>query len=128
MKQKIRAMIFAVGSIFATQVCAMSTYYFQTGIYVDYELPANEPLTFVNGFMWTIKASCKILSSEKDNYVNFKVLRKEGSINNIKVSSGESIKLLFHPDDMVHIMAISGGKVELTNLSKVTITARYYSE
>lgn len=124
MKRTICAAVLAMGGLLAsTHAFAIGSYTFQSGIPVEYELPPNEPQVFSNVFMWPVKASCKIISATPENTIAFRVLRKNGSVNDVKMSSGDQMTLVFYPNDVVHITAASGGKVELLNLGKNKISA-----
>jgi len=129
MKKKIAATLLAMTSLLlSTHALSMNSYVFQSGLPVEYELPPNEPQVFSNIFMWPIKANCKIISTIPENIITFAVLRKDGSVNNTKMSAGDKITLVFYPNEVVHITAAAGGKVEMRNLNEKTISAQCFAE
>lgn len=124
MKRTLYAALLAMSSLLATTPAfAMGSYVFQSGIPIEYELPPNDPQVFSNVFMWQAKASCKIISTTPENTIAFRVLRKEGSVNGIKMSSGDKVTLVFYPNEIVRITAAAGGKVELLNTGNTKISA-----
>jgi len=123
MKQKFFATLLALSSVISMNTAAAATYQFQSGPPVEYSLEPNKPQEFANIFMWKAKATCKILTQESQVPIAFTVLRKSGSVNNIKMSTGDSITLVFYPNQTVDITAESGGVVRLENLGTKTISA-----
>ena len=123
MKRTIGVLLLGLGCILATHAFSATQHPFQLGPTIDYELPVNEPQVFSNVFMWTVKASCTINSTEANNIISFRVLRKTGSVNNMNLSSGETVTLILHPKEVVYITALPGAKVELLNQGRTTILA-----
>ena len=123
MKRNIGVVLLGLGCLLATHAFSATQHTFQIGPAVDYELPINDPQVFSNVFMWTVKASCTIKSTEANNIVSFKVLRKTGSINNRNLSSGDVMTLTLQPREVVYITALPGAKVELLNQGSTTIVA-----
>jgi len=124
MKKKLFTTLLAVGSLMiSTHTFSMNSYVFQSGLPIEYELPPNDPQVFFNIFMWPVKVNCKIISTTPENIIAFKVLRKDGSINNIQMSTGDQMTLIFYPNEVVRITAAAGGKVEMQNLGEQGITA-----
>jgi hypothetical protein len=93
------------------------------GASYEFTLPPNVPQIFNNVFYWTIEAKCSISSSNESNLFSFTVLRKSGALNNINLSQGDAMVLIVHPGDQLHITAVAGGRVELTNHGEETIKA-----
>lgn len=93
------------------------------GLTYEFTLPSNEPLTFVNTTFWVIDSICTIVSDVEDNPFSFKVLLKSGTLNGVQLSKNDSLSLIVHPGDRLHITAASGGKIELVNHGLSTIKA-----
>lgn len=123
MTRNIGAVLLGLGCLLATHAFSARQHTFQPGLAVDYELPINDPQVFSNVFMWTVKASCTIKSTEASNIVSFKVLRKTGSINNMNLSAGDAMTLTLQPREIIYITALPGAKVELLNEGATTIVA-----
>ncbi len=98
--------------------------FFQMSPAAEYQLPAKEPQVFSNIFRWTINAECVVLQSDEVNPISFKILRKEGTVNDITLSKGEALRIDVHPDDIFHVIAVPGSSVELTNEGETTIITR----
>ena len=97
---------------------------FPQSTHYDFILPAHEPQIFSNAFMWTVDSKCTIITDVESTPFSLKVLRKSGSLNGVKLSKGDSMDVIVHPGDKLHITAASGGRVELTNNGEETIKAR----
>jgi hypothetical protein len=124
MRKKLCATVLAMSSLMiSTHAFSMNSYVFQSGLPVEYELPPNDPQVFSNIFMWPVKASCKIISTTPENVIAFRVLRKDGSVNNTKMTTGDQMTLVFYPNEVVRITAAAGGKVEMKNLGEQKISA-----
>ncbi len=124
MLRTIGCALLLAGGMFSSQSFAIQNYTLQAGPAYDYELPSKDPVVFSNIFMWSIKASCSIMSEDDDNFISFKLLRKSGTINETPLASGDEMSLVVHPSDTFYITAISGAKVELINHGDKSIVAR----
>ncbi len=123
MRHALLGALLVVSSALAQNSAIAATYQFQSGPPVEYSLPPHTPQEFSNVFMWKVKASCKIITKETQVPIAFKVLRKKGAVDGINMSVGDSITLVFYPDQKVEITAESGGVVQLENLGEKTISA-----
>lgn len=123
MKKQFTTALFCIGAFLSAATHANNTHILQVTPSVDYDLPANEPQIMTNVFRWTINAECTIIKSDETSVISFKVLRKKGSINDITLSRGESLRLNIQPKEKFNISAIPGAAVELTNEGETTITA-----
>ncbi|MDP3704965.1 MAG: hypothetical protein Q8R24_03525 [Legionellaceae bacterium] len=121
MFRKLGLSLFCTISLMANSSFAATTHVFSIGSGIDYELPVNEPQLFSNPFMWTIKAVCAIKSDDDDNFLSFKVTRKTGSLNGIKFSTGDSMKISLHAHEKMFITAAPGAEVELINIGTKVI-------
>lgn len=88
---------------------------FPQGFSYDVPLPAQEPQVYTNASFKKAKYDCKIISEALDNPFSLTVLDKTGSLNNVKLSKGQSLDIIVHDGEHVLITAASGGKVKLTN-------------
>ena len=123
MKHKISVFLLSLGCLFSTSIFSATQHIFQMGPTIEYELPVSDPQVFSNIFMWTVKASCIIKSNEPNNTISFRILRKTGTINDINLTLGDTMTLIFHPQDTVYITALPGAKVELINQGSAAIIA-----
>ncbi|MDF1646335.1 MAG: hypothetical protein P1U61_05045 [Legionellaceae bacterium] len=124
MKKQLTAALFCISTLLTTPVLASNQHILTVSPAIDYELPVNEPQIISNVFRWTITADCTILKSNATSTILFKILRKKGTLNDITLSRGESLRLTMQPDETFHIVAIPGSSVELTNEGDMDITAR----
>ncbi|MCH9763529.1 MAG: hypothetical protein K0U24_04770 [Gammaproteobacteria bacterium] len=122
MKKQLTTALFCMGAFLSAPTQANNEHMLQLTPSVDYDLPANEPQAFTNVFRWTINAECTIIKSDAKSAILFKVLRKEGRINDITLSRGESLRFNIQPKETFNISAIPGAAVELTNEGETTIT------
>jgi hypothetical protein len=121
MKKTLTTALFCISTLLATPALATNQHQLQITPSVDYELPSEEPQVFSNIFRWTINAECTVLQSDESSSLLFKVLRKTGTINDITLSRGESLRIDVHPDEIFQIAAVSGAAVELTNEGETTL-------
>ena len=115
--------LFCTNILCSTHAFATPDNFATQGLSAEYTLPSNIPQIFSNVFFWTIFATCTIISEHADNVISFKVLRKSGSVDNIPLSTGDIRNFQVHAGESLKISAISGGKVELTNLEDIAIKA-----
>ena len=123
MMQKIGIGLLCGCSLFSTGTFSITNHQFTQGLAVEYELPVNDPQVFSNVFFWTVKATCIIISQNNENPISVKMLRKNGSVNNTQLTTGDSMGLVVQPGDKLNIIAVSGAKVELINHGTVSIKA-----
>jgi hypothetical protein len=83
---------------------------------IEYTLEANEPLLISNPYLWTIKAVCTVMNKDDDNFLAFKVTRKQGKLNGVELLTGDSMTLRLHSNEKMNITAVSGAEVELLNI------------
>jgi hypothetical protein len=124
MKKKLKTALFCITALLATPVLSASQCLFQVNPSVDYELPPHEPKVISNVFRWTINAECTILESDTNSSIFFRILRRTGTINQITLEKGESLRVDVHPDETFEVIAVPGASVELTNEGETPITAR----
>lgn len=92
-------------------------------ITVEYELLPNQPQTFVNYMFWAIEANCIITTEDASNDLYVVALAKKGKINNVPLSSGQSLQVTVHDKENLKISADSGAQVQITNLGQHTVKA-----
>ena len=93
------------------------------GVGVAYVFPTNESVLLTNDFLWSIKAVCTAMSENESNRVSVRMLKKSGSYNNTKLSTGDSFEVTLHNKDNFEITAVPGAEVEFTNLGDKTLFA-----
>ncbi len=123
MIRKIGYTLFCGCSLFATTAFSTTNHYFTQGFSIEYELPVNVPQTFSNGFFWTVKANCTIISDTNENPISVKMLRKTGSVNDTQLTTGELLGLVLQSGEKLSITAVPGAKVELINMGAKSIKA-----
>jgi hypothetical protein len=126
MIRKIGFNILCASCLLATNAFSTGYHSLAPGMFIEYELPINDPQIFFNIFFWELKASCTILTDAPNAPVSpllVTMLRKKGSVNAIPLFTGEKMGLTVHPGDTLDITADSGAKVELVNLGEKSIRA-----
>jgi hypothetical protein len=95
----------------------------QQSFSIDYELPPNIPQIFSNYVFWTIEANCTLATEDQSITLNIVALAKQGKINLIPISSGQTLQLTLTSNENLRISADPGAKVEITNLGEHVVTA-----
>ena len=126
--RKFGAALICVVSLYTTSAFSTANHNFIQGLSVEYELPVNDPQVFSNIFFWTIKAVCTIVSETSENPLSVTMLRKNGLVNDLQLTQGDSMGLVVQPGDRLHITAVSGAKVELVNQGVKTVRASCSTE
>lgn len=96
----------------------------QLGSEINYTLEANTPLILSNPYLWTINATCIIQNKEDNNFLAFKVINYQCSLNNKVLFAGESRTIRLHPNETLYISALPGSEVELLNIGKQAIITK----
>ncbi len=104
---------------------ATTPFIMQMGSGYNFELPAKTSQIFSNPFVWEATATCTMLENKDTNDfpVFFKVTRKKGVFNGVKMSSGDTAQLLLHAKDKMKVTAAPGAEMELINIGEYTIRA-----
>ena len=123
MLRKIGLTMLCATALLSTNAFSVTEHTFNIASTYEFTLPSNEPQVFTNIFFYSIDATCTIISDAQDNPFNFTILRKSGSLNGIPLSTGSTMDLIVHPGDKLHITAVSGGRMELTNHGENTMKA-----
>jgi len=125
MKKTLRTSLLCLSALLATPALAINQYILQAGgPSIDYELPINEPQLFTNIFMWIINVDCTIISKSSINTISVRALRKQGSVNDISLSPGDTMVVTVDAGEAMRLTAQPGARVELTNEGDEHITAR----
>ncbi|CAM4499011.1 MAG: hypothetical protein LEGION0403_FIIPPAGN_01757 [Legionella sp.] len=90
---------------------------------VDYEFRPNQPLVLANYMFWTISANCMITTENSSAPLNVVAIAKKGKINDIPLTAGESMQVPVFNGETLRLSADSGARVEITNLSQMTVKA-----
>lgn len=106
-----------------TEAMASNEHTFSLSNAYEFTLPSKVPQIFSNIFFWTIEASCTIETKDASDFLSLTVLRKAGSLNGVRLTQGDSMSVTVHPGDVMHLTAESGGRIEMTNQGKSTVTA-----
>ncbi len=87
----------------------------------NYEFEPNKPVDISNPLLWSIKASCKISTTDESD--NLKGVMKKGSGTLNGQSVGTGVELELKNGDILTITATSLASVEITNLGINTVSA-----
>lgn len=94
------------------------------GVNMDFILAPGAREEFTNFSFQTIHAKCVISSQDEEGDDFFvEVLRKTGVINEQHLSAGDNTIIHVHDQEILKIIADSGGKVALTNRGEHTVRA-----
>ncbi|MDX2345854.1 MAG: hypothetical protein QNK11_03150 [Legionella sp.] len=124
MKKQLKAAVLCISALLTTPLLANNLNLLQIDYVGHYELPSNEPQVFVNFTRWTAYVECVIEQSDVTSAISFKVLRKKGTINDITLSKGETLRIDVHPKEAFHVIAIPGASVEMLNEGDESIMAQ----
>lgn len=127
MNNIMKKTLFTLCGLLAIPAVASLPYSFESGAPMTYELPANEPQLFINIFRWPVEATCSMLEREKESPLSFAVLKKKASVNDITLSSGDSLEMMVSPKDSFVIRAEPSAKVEITNHGEQVVVMRCYA-
>lgn len=121
MRRFIKAAFICLLTFSIAEAATINPSEIQLGSGVQYKLQPNTPQLISNQYLWTVTADCTITSKGSDNFLSIKVTRKEGTLNNERLVSGDTRTLRLKLGDEMHISAISGAAVELLNIGKQNI-------
>lgn len=93
----------------------------KSAVSIQYDLKPNESQIFSNFLFWELTGTCSILSPVHDNPLFFTVLAKNGSINGVKYSKGESLDFIAKVGEVFEISAEPNAQVELKNTGNVAV-------
>ena len=123
MLRKIGFTLLCAAASLSTNSYSMMNHTLQAGVTLEYELPPNDPQTFINYMYWEITANCKITTEDESNELLAEALAKNGKINDVALSKGETMRVLVHQGENLKLSAESGAKVRITNLGQHTVKA-----
>ncbi|CAM2975893.1 hypothetical protein [Legionella worsleiensis] len=123
MLRKIGFSLLCAASIVSTNVYSVVTNIMQPSMSIDYELMPNEPQLFVNYLYWDLQANCVITTNDESNELFVEALAKQGTINDVILVKGATMRIIVRQGDTLKINAQSGAKVKITNLGQNTIKA-----
>ena len=124
MLRKICLGFMCMAAIASTSSYAIESSQLKTqSITMEFDLPPGQPQLFTNYMFWTVEANCKMSTEDESNTLNVVALAKKGKINDVPLSSGQSLQVTVHPGENLKLSADSGAKVEITNLGRHTVKA-----
>lgn len=123
-KKTVMALCCTAGLLMSSSQAA-KPFVMQMGSGYDFELPAKKSQIFSNPFVWDATATCTILENKDttDFAISFKVTRKRGTLNGVKMSSGDTAQLILHAKDKIKITGAPGAEMALTNIGEYAIRA-----
>lgn len=124
MLRKIGFSLLCAAATLSTNVYS-ANHTLQPGLSLEYVLAPNKPETFINYMYWEIEANCIISSENKTvgNELFAEALAKQGKVNDVVLTMGNSMRVVVHNGETLKISAQSGAKVRITNLGQNTIKA-----
>jgi hypothetical protein len=91
---------------------------------IDFHFKANQSQVFTNTFPWVLNVECTLYCDDAlHNALEFIVLKKNGSLNDMPVYVGDTMSMDIHPFDKFKISAVSGARVQLINKGEGEVTA-----
>jgi hypothetical protein len=87
----------------------------------NYEFEPNKPVDISNPLLWSIKASCKISTTDESDNLKGVMKKGKGTLNGQSVGTG--VELDLKNGDILTITATSLASVEITNLGTNTVSA-----
>jgi hypothetical protein len=114
MLRKIGYTLLCAAAAFTTNAYSM-VHNLQVGITLEYFLPPNEPQEFANTWFWPVTANCLMTTTDDSNLLFVEALKKNGAINDVPMSEGESREITIQNSENLKIKADSGAKVKITN-------------
>lgn len=123
MLRKIGFSLLCAASIVSANAYSVVTNIMQPSMSIDYELMPNEPQIFVNYLYWDLQANCIITTNDESNELFVEALAKQGTINDVLLVKGATMRVVVRQGDVLKINAQSGAKVKITNLGQNTIKA-----
>lgn len=100
-----------------------SNHTLQPGLSLEYILAPNKPETFINYMYWEVEANCIITTEDEGNELFAEALAKQGKVNDVELTMGNSMHVIVHNGETLKIAAKSGAKVRITNLGQHTVKA-----
>ena len=118
---------------FILSLCCASAFISTATLAVQYELTpkvemeitlhSHVPANFTNSFFRRLKATCTVKTPEANNTIKALMTKKGAIINGQPLGIGESMEIVVHGGDTIHIDAEVGSTAQLTNEDANDITA-----
>jgi len=91
---------------------------------IDFNFGVNESQVFTNTFPWVLNVECRLKCDDNvKNILEFTVLKKHGSLNDMPVTVGDTRTINVHHLDTFRISAVSGARVQLINKGEAAVSA-----
>lgn len=91
---------------------------------IDFKFGVNDSQIFTNTFPWVLNVECRLTCDDNvKNTLEFTVLKKHGSLNDLPVTVGDTRSIDVHNLDSFRISAVSGARVQLINKGQATVSA-----
>lgn len=123
MIRKIGVSLLCAAALFSADAYSIQTNVMQTGSTLVYELKPNDPQMFINYMYWEVTANCKITTVDSGDELYAEALAKQGKINDITLTKGNTLSVTVHQDETLKITAAPGAKVRITNHGNHTVKA-----
>ena len=121
MKTAAQATLLFAISFFSSSAFTTTVHNFAPSLAMEIELPPKDPQIFVNFLRWEVKGSCEVISTEAENPISFKMLKYQGSLNDVVFNPGESLSIIARPGQQFILKAKSRAEVEVLNEGSVAI-------
>ena len=123
LKKRIIALGFIFGLLMNASFAAKNVN-LTLGSGINFNFNVNESQVFTNTFPWTLNVECTIVCDDNvKNALEFIVLKKNGSLNDIPVYVGDTMTIDVHHQDKFRISAVTGARVQLSNKSEAPVSA-----
>jgi hypothetical protein len=91
---------------------------------IDFHFNVNEAQVFTNTFPWVLNVECTLQCDDSvKNTLEFTVLKKNGSLNDMPVYLGDTMSIDVQSMDKFKISAVSGARVQLINKGNASVSA-----
>src|SRR3989338_10787495 len=101
--------------LMAATLLSSSSIYAQEGLSQTYEFYPNQSTEVENPLCWTLDTQCEITTPDMQDSLTGTMIKKNGSINGVKLNQGESLTVIVHKGDQLHIRADYRAKMLITN-------------
>lgn len=93
------------------------------GIGIKYSFPSQKVVSLANFYMKRMEAFCKITESDNESPLSFTMSKGSGTFNGNSIATGDSVTVVFHPNDNFSLVAPLGAKVDFLNKGVKTLVA-----
>lgn len=89
-----------------------------------FEFKPGQPQTLDNPLWWQVNIKCAITTVDAEDVLSGVVKKKSATLNGQVLKEGDRTAILVKNDDILHIIADSGAKIEITNTGTSVVKAK----